>query len=249
MKVRKVPREFVDSINPKLESQLLSCLHTARQLGFSEIWISNSTKPERAIVSNTSFSNLIRTYKRLDIGLNHESREEMISILRQQRRIFPIISITCINPEIAAWAAQDNRVDILKFPTFQIRQLMTRSVAKLMIKFQKLLEIPLSELYSLPERQQIPAFRQTQSALKIASHKKVPILLSSGSSRADQMRSPQELVSLGQILLAESVMSLDSLSLVPQRLIQQNLLKISPNYITPGVFKITDTPDTKEEEE
>ncbi|MFX0184703.1 MAG: RNase P subunit p30 family protein [Candidatus Hodarchaeota archaeon] len=244
-----MPREFVDSINPKLESQLLLCLQTARQLGFSEIWISNPKKSERAIIRKTSFSNLIRTYKRLDLGLNQESREEMMSILRQQRRVFPIVSITCFNPELAAWAAQDNRVDILKFPTFQIGQLMTRSVAKLMIKFHKLLEVPLSELYSLPERQQISAFRQTQSALRIASYKKVPIILSSGSSRADQMRSPHELVSLGQILSADSVMSLDSLSLIPQRLIQQNLLKISPNYITPGVFKITNTPNTKEEEE
>ncbi|MFX0050861.1 MAG: RNase P subunit p30 family protein [Candidatus Hermodarchaeota archaeon] len=244
-----MPREFIDSINPESELQLSACLHTANQLGFSEIWISNLTKAERVIINNPPFITLIKSHIRLDIGLVHESREEMISILRHKRRLFPIIAITCIDPEIAAWAAQDNRVDILKFPIFQLGHLMTRSIAKLMLKFHKFLEIPLSELYSLPERHQIPALRQIRSALEIATLKKVPVLFTSGSSRADQMRSPRDLAALVQILLANSELSLDSLSKIPRRLIQKNLFKISSNYIAPGVFKSPPKPKIKEEEE
>ena len=62
---------------------------------------------------------------------------------------------------------------------------MSRSIAKLMAKFQKHLEIQLAELYSLPERQQIPALRQIRSALEIAIRKNIPILFNSGSRRLD----------------------------------------------------------------
>jgi RNase P/RNase MRP subunit p30 len=244
-----MPREFVDSLNPESELHLSACLHTANQLGFSEIWISNPTKAEKVIINNPPFFTLIKSYMRLDLGLDHESREEMISILRHKRRLFPIIAITCIDPEIAAWAAQDNRVDILKFPIFQLGHLMTRSIAKLMLKFHKFLEIPLSELYSLPERQQISALRQIRSALEIATLKKVPILFTSGSSRANQMRSPRDLAALGQILLSDSALSLDSLSTIPQGLIQKNLFKIGSNYIAPGLYKSPTRPEIKEEEE
>lgn len=245
LEVKKMPRNFVDSLSPR-HSQLPACLHTANQLGFVEIWISNPIKEERQLITQSSFSSLIRMYERLDIGFNNESKAQMVSILRQRRRKIPIIAVTCLTPELTAWAAQDNRVDILKFPAFKIGKLMSRSIAKLMIRFRKHLEIPLSQLYSLPERQQIPALRQIRSALKIATHKNVPVLFTSSSSEPDQMRSPRELASLGQVLLSSSALSLDSLSTIPLQLLQKNLLKISPNYVTPGVFKVPFPPQSSE---
>lgn len=239
----RMPRNFVDSLNSKDESQLSACLHTASWLGFREIWISNLTKEGRKMITQPPFTSLVQIYERLDIGNNNESKTQIVSCLRHQRRTVPIIAVTCQTPELTAWAAQDNRVDILKFPVFQIGKLMSRSIANLMIKFQKHLEIQLAEIYSLPERQQIPAFRQIRSALDIASQKKVPILFTSGSKNLSQIRSPRELASLGQMLLTSSAMPLDSLSLIPQRLIQKNLIKISPDYIAPGVFKITSSPE------
>jgi len=236
--VRNLPRNFIDSLGPRYESYLSVYLHTASQLGFSEIWISNPTEEEKNLITQPTFTSLIRMYERLDIGLNHESKAHMVSILRHQRRQIPIITVTCLTPELTAWAAQDNRVDILTFPVFQIGKLMSRSIAKLMVKFKKHLEIQLSDLYSLPERQQIPALRQIRSALEIASCKNVPIIFTSGSKKPDQMRSPRELTSLGQMLLMSYIMSLDSLSIIPQQLLQKTLLKISPNYIAPGVYKI-----------
>lgn len=244
-----MPRNFVDSLNPNRESQLSTFLHMAIHLGFTEIWISNPTNEEKKEGTQSSFTSHIKIYERLDIGLNNESKAQMTSMLSYRRREIPIISVTCITPDITAWAAQDNRVDILKFPIFQIGKLMSRSIAKLMVKFQKCLEIQLCELYSLPERQQIPALRQIRSAVEIAIRKKVPILFSSGSTRPDQLRSPRELASLGQMLLKNSIASLDSLSVIPQQLLERNLLKINPDYIAPGVFKISSSLNNLVEEE
>jgi RNase P/RNase MRP subunit p30 len=225
----------------------------ANQLGFSELWISNPTKEVKKTINKYHDSSSIRIYERLDIGVNNESKEQITTILRYRRRTVPIIAVTCLTPEIAAWTAQDNRVDILKFPVLQIGKLMTRSIAKLMVKFEKKLEIPLSDLYGLPERQQIAAIRQIRFALGIAQKKGVPIIFSSGSSRAKQIRSPRELISLSQVLLEKSTLPLDSLSKIPQDLLKQNLLKILPNYILPGIFKIENQPliplNRQEEEE
>ncbi|MFX1516731.1 MAG: RNase P subunit p30 family protein [Promethearchaeota archaeon] len=235
-----MPRNFVDSLNPNRESQLLTFLHMAIHLGFTDLWISNPSKEEKKQATQFSLDSHLKIHERLDIGSNNESKAQLTSLLSQKRRKIPIVSITCLNPDITAWAAQDNRVDILKFPVFQTGKLMSRSIAKLMIKFQKCLEIQLCELYSLPERQQIPAIRQIRSAVEIAIRKKVPILLSSGSMRPDQLRSPRELVSLGQMFLENPVSSLDSLSSIPQQILERNLRKIDPNYIAPGVFKISE---------
>ncbi len=229
-------REFIDSIRPNSELQLSTYLQIANQLGFSEIWVSNPK--ERRIYSQDPLSSLVNVYPRLDIGLNHETKRDLITILKQQRRNYPIIAVTCFKPEIAAWAAQDNRVDMLNFPIFKTAQLMTRSVAKLMIKFDKHFEIALSDLYTLPTRQQISALRHIQSALEIASQKKVPIIFDSGSRTPNQMRSPRELAALGQLVSMTPTLSLDQLSILPKNLIKRNLLKISPSYIAPGVFKI-----------
>jgi RNase P/RNase MRP subunit p30 len=238
----------VDSIILSQESQLSTFIHLAIQLGFSEIWISNPTKEEKKQMIQSSFS-LIGMYERLDIGLNNESKTQMTSLLSHKRREVPIIAVTCLNPDLTAWAAQDNRVDILRFPIFQTGKLMTRSIAKLMVKFEKCFEIQLCELYSLPERQQIPALRQIRSAIEIAIRKKVPILFSSGSTLPHQMRSPRELASLGQMLVNNSMLSLNSLSTIPQQLIRKNLIKISPDYIAPGIFKIPSSLKSFNEEE
>ncbi|MHA2223615.1 MAG: RNase P subunit p30 family protein [Candidatus Hodarchaeales archaeon] len=239
-------REFIDSLSFIPESQLQQHLKVANLLGFSEVWISNSTNNVISKNSQSPYSPLIRMYKRLDIGLKNETKEQLLSILRKQRRNTPIIAITCLTPELTAWAAQDNRVDILKFPVFQTGKLMTRSIAKLMIKFHKHLEIPLSHLYSLPSYQQIPAFRQIRSALEIAVRKKVPIIFTSGSNSADQMRTPRELASLGQVLLSSSMIPLDTLSSIPHQLINQNLGKITSDYISPGVERIPFPPMEEE---
>jgi RNase P/RNase MRP subunit p30 len=246
LEVKNIPRNFVDSLFPR-QSQLSTFLHIAVHLGFTEIWISNPTKEEKKQMNQSSFSSLISMYERLDIGLNNESKTQMTSLLSHKRREIPIIAVTCLNPDLTAWAAQDNRVDILRFPLFQTGKLMTRSIAKLMVKFEKCLEIQLCEFYSLPEKQQIPALRQIRSAVGIAIRKKVPILVSSGSTMPDQMRSPRELASLSKMILDDSTLSLNSLSTIPQQLVKKNLTKISPDYIAPGVFKINSLSFDEEE--
>ncbi len=251
MIVRNMVREFIDSLALKSVFELSNCLNLAHHLGFSQIWISNPTKKEKELFSQSSFATKLKIYERLDIGSKQEKKEQIIPILRKKRRDVPIIAVTCLTADITAWAAQDNRVDILKFPIFHTK-LLTRSVAKLMIKFEKYFEIPLSELYSLPNNQQIPAVRQIRTAVAITIQKKVPIILSSSSSRIEEIRAPRDLAALGEILFKTPRLALDSISTNPQQLLRKNLLKTQPEYIMPGVYRVTTSSsifENSEEEE
>jgi RNase P/RNase MRP subunit p30 len=206
---------------------------------YSQVWIGSYQ-----LLNNAEISKLIEDYpieivKRLDIDGREQTKNQIIPILRKQRRNTPLIAIKCYDPELTGWAAQDNRVDILSFPINQIGKLLTNSVAKLMLKFDKHLEISLVNLYSSPEKLQIQAVRQIKQAMIMAKKKKVPTIINSGSTSIHQIRSPWELISLAQTLISSKESQIDSLSKIPYKLVSKNKVKISPNYIAPGVFKIT----------
>lgn len=234
----KLPREFIDSFSADVpDHELLTCLQVAKHLGFAEVWISNPSKASKNVLAQLTTPECPRVFQRLDIGLHEKNKAVLISVLRQQRRHIPIIAITCMTPDIAAWAAQDNRVDILKFRSFEIGKLLSRSVAKLMSKYHKHLEISLIDLYTLPYRTHIATIRNIRNAFTMILRKHVSYIFSSGAARLDHLRTPRDLASLGQILLNDTLLPLDALSTTPHHLLTQNLRKIGPEYVIPGVFE------------
>ncbi len=227
-------RRYVDYIIPKKSNSLGEMLEIGSILGFSHFWIDHNLV-KRSDQLNLP-SNQVEIIPRLDIDQPEIKKDKITAILRQQRRKIPIIAIKCHDPEITSWAAQDNRIDIINFPLHQIGRLFTRSVAKLMIKFHKNLEISLVNLYSIPERQQIPILRHLQQALTIAVLKQVPLIFNSGSTTKFHLKTPLDLAALAQFLLPRQINTLDTISKIPSRLIHKNIVKTSEDYISPGVY-------------
>lgn len=233
-----MPRRYVDYITPERDSDLRAMIETDLLFGYSQVWIGS-----HQLLYNADINKLIEEYpieiiKRLDIDGKELAKNQIIPILRKQRRSTPLITIKCYDPELTGWAAQDNRVDILSFPINKIGKLFTNSVAKLMIKFEKYLELSLANLYLSPEKLQIQAIRQIKQAMNIAKKKKVSIIVNSGSTSVDQLRSPWELISLFQTLTSSKDSQIDSLSKIPYKLVSKNKVKISSDYIAPGIFKL-----------
>jgi ribonuclease P/MRP protein subunit RPP1 len=246
-------RKYVDYIIPEDPHSLVEMLEVGGLLGFSQYWIDKTRINQE--VQSSLVTNRIEIIPRLNIDQIDAKKEYFISILRKERRKFPIIAIKCYDSEIASWAAQDNRIDIINFPLSLIGRLFTRSVAKLMIKFSKYLEISLGELYTIPERQQIPILRHVQQALNIAVIKQVPIIFNSGSKTKFELKAPLDLIALAQFLLPSHINAIDTISSVPFRLAQENLIKTSTDYISPGIYtengfrKLIDIDKTLVEEE
>jgi len=234
-------RIFVDTLSPNQyisETELATCVKLVKAFNFSVIWISNLSNHLFDQIKKKNQTKNFLIYPRLDLGAKQEKKEDIIFLLRQNRREYPVIGIECLTPDIAAWAAQDNRVDILKFPVLQFNRLFSLSVANLMLKFNKSLEVPLSTLYTSSERVHIPLIRETRLALARAVKKGIPIIFSSSSSKVRDQRNPLELAALGQILCLDSQKALDGVSTIPNTLLEGNLKKIDPNYIMPGVFRL-----------
>ncbi|MFW9779145.1 MAG: RNase P subunit p30 family protein [Candidatus Heimdallarchaeota archaeon] len=241
---------FIDSFSAEVsEHKLEICLRVAKYLGFSQVWISNPTKATKKILGQSTNQEYPKIIYRIDFGENDNDKARVISVLRQQRRQFPIIAITCATPDVTAWAAQDNRIDILKFHPFEIGKLLTRSVAKLMNDHNKCLEVSLTDIYTLPYRSHIAAIRNIRNAFAMILQKHVSYIFSSGATSIEHIRTPRELASLGQILLKNAHLPLDALSVTPQSLLTQNLRKINPEYVIPGIFKINPSNHPKFEEE
>lgn len=242
-------RKYVDYIIPDKNNDLRVILDTVSLLGYSQIWIGSKQHSLLPKLKKIQEDSSLEIFSRLDIDTEHLTKEKVIEILRKQRRNYPIVAIKCYDPETTGWAAQDNRIDVLTFPVTNIGKLFTRSVAKLMVKFSKHLEISLAPLYMTAERTQIPLIRHIQQVIKLAKQKKVPIIVNSGSTNIEQLRPPWELASLAQILSEENTIPLDSLSRIPNQLVTQNQIKISSNYLAPGVYRVTDNELIMQEEE
>jgi len=243
-----MPRRFVDYIASDMVSDLRVMVETNLLFGYSQVWIGSHHFPHNVDVSKLMEEYPIEIITRLDIDGKGLAKNQIIPILRKQRRNTPLIAIKCYDAELTGWAAQDNRVDILSFPINQIGKLFTNSVAKLMIKFEKYLELSLAHLYLLPENARIQAVRQIKQAMNIANKKNVLMIINSGSTSVSQLRSPWDLISLAQTLSNTS--QIDSLSKIPINLVLKNKVKISSDYIAPGIFKITEkTKQILEEEE
>ncbi|MHA2238929.1 MAG: RNase P subunit p30 family protein [Candidatus Hodarchaeales archaeon] len=205
-----MPRKYVDYIIPEDSSSIAEMLEVGALLGFSQFWVDYKSVNQDNQLDH--LSNRIEIVSRLDIDQQDVTKNKIIPILRQQRRRIPIIAIKCYDSEISSWAAQDNRIDILNFPLQSIGRLFTRSVAKLMIKFKKNLEISLVDLYNIPERQQIPTLRHLQQALKIAVKKQVPIIFNSGSKTKFDLKAPLDLAALAEYLLFSQTNTIDTIA-------------------------------------
>ena len=242
-------RRFVDYITPTNETDLRSMIETCFVFDYSQVWIGSHKSIFDNEISRLLEEHPIEIVKRLDIDGIDQTKNQIIPILRKKRRNTPLIAIKCYDSDLTGWAAQDNRIDILTFPIHQIGKLFTNSVAKLMIRFDKHLELSLRNLYLIPEKFQIQAVRQAKQAMIIAEKKQVPLIFNSGSTSIKQLRSPWELVSLTQTIMPSKDIHIDSLSKIPYKLVSKNQVKISPDYIAPGVFKVTESTNRIMEEE
>ncbi|MHA2216662.1 MAG: hypothetical protein ACXACY_12025, partial [Candidatus Hodarchaeales archaeon] len=92
-------RKFVDYIIPKRISDLRAMIEINLLFEYSQVWIGSYQ-----LLNNAEISKLIEDYpieivKRLDIDGREQTKNQIIPILRKQRRNTPLIAIKCYDPE------------------------------------------------------------------------------------------------------------------------------------------------------
>ena len=100
------------------------------------------------------------------------------------------------------------------------------------------LELDMNPLLTLPANRLVPLLRTLRQEVRIAEKFDVKIVLSSGVNDVSLMRHPYDYVSLARLFDLDKESALDSLSEIPNSIIERNRRKLSPDYVAPGVFVV-----------
>jgi len=223
-------RRFIDFwIKAETADKAVALLKVVRKLGFAGAVV----EPGESIADD--FEELkararecgVSIYRKL--VLKPDGRRDLLKSLRENRGKFEIITVLCENLETALVAARDSRVDTLIIPP-RPRFRFDKGVAALI---KNRVELPFT--YFLEDGE---AFLET--ALKVVEvlGRKIEIIVSSGASDELDLRGPRELASLLEVLGYDQQEALNSVSKVPEKVLETNLIKLSKNYVARGVIKL-----------
>lgn len=230
-------RRFVDlHLRPPDETaRIKAMLELAAKLGFKGVGLVLEGSDPRHLQDLAS-----------EIGVDLVSRcnltprnaNELTAALRRLRRRFEVVAVECRNKKVARQAAKDHRVDILNFPSslsMRGRNRFDRQEASLASGANCSYEINVSDLLETKEESRSRLFALMRTEIENAKRFDVPIVVSSGASSSLQMRDPRGLAAVATLtgLLMEE--GLDTASMVPWGIVEENRKKLDPGFVSPGV--------------
>ena len=165
----------------------------------------------------------------LRADLNCAKRDELLKLLRRFRSTFDIISVKCTNHNVAVVAARDRRVDLIFFD-YNIRNVwFNHSIANVT---KATLELNASAILRATDH--LVLTRMMKEVSNAQQHG-VDVILSSGCTSPFMVRAPTQLLGIGVILGFNKTEVLESITLIPSRIVKRNAERHSRNYVEEGV--------------
>ncbi len=220
-------RKFVDlGIKPS-EGTFTQIFDAAKQLGYSRIGVETKQK-----------SSVLDQVNRID--LHPVNQNDLGKQLRKLRTKTEIITVHCKTRGVSRQAARDNRVDFVRFPISWGKrvQYLDHRQAGLMKDSGVGYEVCVSDLLVDDRFELLKRIGIIKKSLGLAMKKDLPVVASSGAKSVLELRDPHGLASLVTLLGVDEEASLDMISCTPNRIIEENRSKMSPNFIEPGVWII-----------
>jgi len=170
------------------------------------------------------------------VDLTPQNTHELLANVRRLRRKFEIVAVLCISKPIARQAAKDRRVDVLSFPVAKPRnRFFDIAEAELASESSSSLEIDMAPLLSLEGFLRIRLISSLRREVAIAKSFRVPVIISSGATSDYLLRKPHDYSALAMLFDMDSSSALKALSQVPQGIVKRNRLKLSPDFVAPGL--------------
>ena len=220
-------RRFMDlQILPEPEETAKMLSH-ARNLGYSAVGCMGDT-PSDAPIDVVS---------RLDVVPS--SQQELQLTLKGKRLRHEVISVLCMSKGVARQAAQDTRVDLLRFPVEPSRRRtvwLDRQNSAAAGEAGCSYEVVASDLLTQDADTLGSLIKQLKKEIVNARRYDVPMVLSSGASSVYGMREPRSLAALMSLVGLGEEESLDMVSTNPSALVERNHDKLSKPYVSPGVW-------------
>lgn len=170
------------------------------------------------------------------VDLNPRTPNELTRALRQVRRRFEIVSVTCDSKDVSRQAAKDRRVDLLNFPSLDFRRrFFDFAEAELASSSLATLEIDMKSLLLSEGSTRIRLLTTLRKEVAIARDFHIPIILSSGVSDERLVRKPMELAALASLFDLDKESALEAVSRNPRAIVERNRKKLSSSYVAPGI--------------
>ncbi len=217
--------DFVDLGIFPTEGMLSQMIDAAQKLGYNRIGYNSIKKTEK-----------IDQVNRID--LHPANQNDLGKQLRKLRTKTEIITVHCKTKGVSRQAAHDNRVDFVRFPISRGKrvQYLDHRQAGLMKDSGVGYEVSVADLLVEDRFELLKRIGIIKKSLGNALKKDLPVVASSGAKNILGLRDPHGLASLVTLLGVDETRALDMVSRTPNRIIDENRAKLSPNFIEPGVW-------------
>ena len=191
----------------------------------------------------TTFLERDEPFETLESGMNLFARKDLPEgglraakkAVKETRSSAAVIAVPLRGVDIANWAAEDERVDLLTLDKPNNEFSLRESTAKLAALSGTALEVPLRPLLKssgLARSKVIKVFREN---VQTAVGAKMQVVLSSGSTNVMSMRSPTAMRYVGLLIGLDWHYTKTAVHDGPQEIIDRNRKRLSPDFIAPGV--------------
>ncbi|MCF8884614.1 MAG: RNase P subunit p30 family protein [Nitrososphaerota archaeon] len=223
-------RKYIDFwVELREENIIKELMSRALQLGYRSIVVSYSDESLYEKAREIGERINLEIYRK--IILEPQDRSSLLKELRKCRGSYEVVTVICRNLEVALVAVRDGRIDSIIIPPDKNYRI-DKGVAS---TIKNAVEIPFKWILDEKSRRM---FLKTVSEIILHLSRRTNIIVSSSASKPMELRGPYEMSSLLQIYSIDKKTALDAVSEIPSKIIEENLIKLSPNYIARGVVKI-----------
>lgn len=225
--------------------ETLKTVNYAFKIGFNTIIISLTFKEEENLKNlvNKAYEvkNIIENYNLkynlknvfLRVHLIGSSISWFKNCLRKIRYRFHIISAKPLTINSFRFAGRDRRIDVIVYENKNLSRFFDKSQMKLMKNSEKALEIQFNSLWSSSNYKGL--IFNLRRTLSLALRSNVPIIISSGSSTLNNIKTPYQLMSLLTILGIPYPYAKLTISTIPLSIIRRNIHRLSKKHVEIGV--------------
>lgn len=199
----------------------------AWNLGLSGIAISSSNND-----TYWSLSEGLTAYRRVNLhgkGINSVRKQ-----INNIRRKTVIISVDLKSIDIANWAIEDNRIDLLTVDPTQENRLRD-STARLASVSNACLEIQIAPLLKTTGLNRSKILKSYREAVSTARDAGMDIIVTSGATHPLGLRSSVAMVHIGMLLGMDRAYAESSVSTIPKSIIERNVKKLQPEFVSSGI--------------
>lgn len=222
------------------QNSVAEIIKMAGSLGFSSICIIDHVKDKNKDNLDNLREEIIRHKTDLEIYTGIEISTEDPEIMRMRvkrlRDRADIIIVSGGNPKINRAAVENPRVDILAHPERGRKDSGIDNVmAKLATENSVAIEFNFKFVLHSYRKVRSHLLSHMKTNVMLAKKYKTPIVITSGAESIFDMRAGRELASLGSLIGLELAESLNSISQVPEDIINHAKKVKDKNYIMSGV--------------